>query len=232
MRAHVITLIGQQQSESMTEKLLLSSENVGNHFKINVHTAVTPDRAEFMMRELKLKWTWPWKYPERDMSSGLTKIPYPTNDPRKRVACFLSHYELWLECAAGNEDFMILEHDAQFVRRAPLKKMGNSIYQVIAMNNPIGATFMSREYAHAVLDYPQDIAPVPAITTYDRPQGLPGNSAYYLKPDGASRLIQLVKDYGAWPNDAIMCRQLMPKKLGVLKEYCTTVQKGVSTTSQ
>jgi GR25 family glycosyltransferase involved in LPS biosynthesis len=38
---------------------------------------------------------------------------------------------------------------------------------------------------------------------------LAGNSAYVIKPHAAQQLIDLVDSIGAWPNDAIMCRQLI-----------------------
>ena len=62
------------------------------------------------------------------------------------------------------------------------------------------------------------------------PQGLAGNSAYIIKPTGANHLIGLVKEYGLWPNDAIMCRQLVTG-LGVTKKFYTNTQKLKSTTT-
>ena len=43
-------------------------------------------------------------------------------------------------------------------------------------------------------------------------------------------MIQLVKEYGLWPNDAIMCRQLVPK-LNVTTEFYTRCQNLKSTTT-
>ena len=43
-------------------------------------------------------------------------------------------------------------------------------------------------------------------------------------------MINLVNEHGAWPNDAIMCRQLVPK-LGVTKKYYTATQRIRSTTT-
>lgn len=48
---------------------------------------------------------------------------------------------------------------------------------------------------------------------------------------GAKKMLNLVAEYGLWPNDAIMCRQLVPN-LGVTKEYYTKVLGFGSTTSQ
>jgi len=55
-------------------------------------------------------------------------------------------------------------------------------------------------------------------------------SAYIIKPAGAKKLIELVKQYGLWPNDAIMCRQLVPR-LGVTRKFYTNIQGLKSTTS-
>ena len=63
------------------------------------------------------------------------------------------------------------------------------------------------------------------------PQGLAGNSAYIIKPQGAADLMGLVAEHGFWPNDAIMCKQLMPRQLMQLYPYVTVVQGLQSTTS-
>jgi hypothetical protein len=52
-----------------------------------------------------------------------------------------------------------------------------------------------------------------------------------MKPAGAKKMIELAKQYGAWPNDALMCRQLLPGKLGCLTTYITRVEKMASTTT-
>jgi GR25 family glycosyltransferase involved in LPS biosynthesis len=62
------------------------------------------------------------------------------------------------------------------------------------------------------------------------PQGLAGNSAYIIKPKGAEELIMAVEKYGAWPNDAIMCKQLIPN-MGVTRRFYTKVQGLPSTTT-
>jgi GR25 family glycosyltransferase involved in LPS biosynthesis len=62
------------------------------------------------------------------------------------------------------------------------------------------------------------------------PQGIAGNSAYIMKPSGAKKMLDLVAQFGLWPNDAIMCRQLVPT-LGVTKTFFTGVQGLPSTTT-
>ena len=43
-------------------------------------------------------------------------------------------------------------------------------------------------------------------------------------------MIKLTKEHGAWPNDALMCRQLI-FGLGVTKTYYTKIQRIKSTTT-
>ena len=70
----------------------------------------------------------------------------------------------------------------------------------------------------------------PVIDYTHVPQGIAGNSAYIMKPSGAKKMLDLVDEYGLWPNDALMCRQLVPT-LGVTKQYYTKVLGFGSTTS-
>ena len=62
------------------------------------------------------------------------------------------------------------------------------------------------------------------------PQGLAGNSAYIIKPWAAKKVIQEVKEIGAWPNDALLCYQNF-SFLAVTKKYYTRVQGLPSTTT-
>ena len=70
----------------------------------------------------------------------------------------------------------------------------------------------------------------PTIDDITVPQGLAGNSAYIIKPQGAKHMLNLVKEYGLWPNDALMCKQLVPN-LYVTRKFFTTVQHTRSTTT-
>ena len=76
----------------------------------------------------------------------------------------------------------------------------------------------------------QPIIPVPRIDNFNVPQGLAGNSAYIIKPNGAQNMEYMAKAHGAWPNDALMCHQLVAN-LGVTKTHYTTVQRLPSTTT-
>ena len=53
-----------------------------------------------------------------------------------------------------------------------------------------------------------------------------------MTPLIASKLLYSVEEFGMWPNDALMCKQLFPQ-LKVIYPYYTTIQHGLkSTTTQ
>jgi GR25 family glycosyltransferase involved in LPS biosynthesis len=177
-----------------------------------------------------LTYTYHTIEPKIDFSTGLQLSPY-VGDTETRIACFFSHYLLWEQCVNENEPFLILEHDAEFINKVNWDHLEKSKYQIIGINDPRGATRRSLEYHKSVQASKYTIAPPPYIDDQHVPQGLAGNSAYCIKPLGAKKLIELVEKNGIWPNDAIMCKQLLPGMLGQTKKYYTKVQGLVSTTT-
>ena len=231
MKAYIITMTDDSASTDAATVAIRSSVEVGNRFTIDPFDATTPNRVDTEMELYDIKWNWPWRNIEVDLHSGLTKQPYLTADPKKRIACFLSHYRLWLTCQSMSEPVLIFEHDVLFKRKLNLDLLYETKYDIVGLNDPRKATRKSALYHEQVQRQDGQIVHCPKIDVDNIPQGLAGNSAYYIKPSGAQKLISLVKEYGAWPNDAIMCRQLMPGKLGQLKKYATTIQSLESTTT-
>ena len=92
------------------------------------------------------------------------------------------------------------------------------------------ATRKSKVYHDMILERVDFFQPVPRIDEFNIPQGLAGNSAYVIKPAGAHKMIELAQEYGMWPNDALMCYQLVPK-LGVTRNFYTRIQGLRSTTT-
>ena len=141
---------------------------------------------------------------------------------------------------------LIMEHDAYFMDRLKgyYAILDDNRWDIVGINEPRGNTrkaqvFHQKVYEavdpeHSEASYVNDkidIVPVPTIDSFDIPQGLAGNSAYIIKPNGAANLLLAVNKYGLWPNDAIMCKQLIPR-MGVTKYHFTDTQKLWSTTSQ
>lgn len=230
MKAFVITLKGNDVSEKGAKTLKESSQKFKNPFDISTFEAVTADMAETTMKGNGVTWTYPWDQQMVDMGTGLKLSPYQTAYPARRMACFMSHYILWYKSFTTKEPILILEHDAVFIKTLNPNYILDSKFNIVGINNPLMATRRAKIFHEKVQGSPQEIQLAPTIDDFDVPQGIAGNSAYIIKPSGAENLIETVKEYGAWPNDAIMCRQLI-EMLGVTREYYTKVQGLPSTTT-
>ena len=232
MRGFVITLVGNPVSESGAVECIKSSHAVGNDFVVQTVKAVKPENAWENLAREKIKWAYPWDESKLDFSTGLSLSPYQTADKRKRVGCFMSHYKLWQECVKLNENILVLEHDAVFTDKVEYDTIVDNKYGVIGVNDPRGATRKSHVYHTLICESRWPVQRVPQIDDVMIPQGLAGNSAYIIKPWAAKKVIQKVKEIGAWPNDALLCYQIFGIAfLGVTKKYYTRVQGLPSTTT-
>jgi len=195
--------------------------------------AVKPKDAAKKMKYYGLRWNYPWESEELDIESGLIKKAYPTLVKEKRIACFFSHYILWKRSVKKDIPIVIHEHDAIYYAggELPLEDFAKSKFNIIGLNSPEKATRLAMIYDRVVQESEGDIVRAPSIDQQMVPQGIAGNSSYYIEPAGAQKMIDLVREYGCWPNDAIMCRQLVPT-LGQTKKYYTYVQGLESTTSR
>ena len=126
--------------------------------------------------------------------------------------CFLSHYYLWQQCAAGCQPFLILEHDGYFVRPLP-DKILDTFTDVLKLDD---LDPFSKHYDTTVAD--QLNQPV-VVNKYHNPQAktvnhesnfvekigtgnyLRGAYSYIIKPHAAQRLIDWIKQNGFVPAD-------------------------------
>lgn len=229
MKAVSIVIKDNAVSELGYYRLVESSKAVGNNFDIVKWDAVTATNVNEFMDAVGLKWNYPWEGEIVDFATGLKKTAYKTTNPKARIACACSHYSLWHESATNDITMLILEHDANFINKIDFDP--NDVKaEILGINNPLGATRKSQLYYDMIMQSAASYQLVPWIDNAYVPQGLAGNSAYIIKPTGAKKLIELVKQYGLWPNDAIMCRQLVPR-LGVTRKFYTNIQGLKSTTS-
>jgi len=229
MKVFAIVIKDHKLSEHAYEVLKKSSNDVGNDFEIERFDAVTPDTVEGVMLENGLMWNYPDSGSKFDVHSGLLKSAYGGKHKR-RYACAMSHYLLWLECKKSNEPILILEHDAIFKHELKYDSIVDSNYDVIGINEPRGNTRLAQKFHSMVQVYgAANVVDCPMIDNIKVPQGLAGASAYIMKPAGATNVIHATIEYGLWPNDAILCNQLIPN-LGVTKRYFTDTQKIPSTT--
>ena len=231
MKAYVITLENNKDSVDAADRCIESHHKFKNNFEIEKYEATDSKLAEVSLKANYIQWNYPWSGVVTDFKSGLVKHAYTTADPKKRMACFVSHYRLWYKCKDLNEPILVLEHDAIFIRNLDLEQvLWDSPFDILGINNPLMATRKAKLYHDTIISTDQEYQKVPDIDDITIPQGLAGNSAYIITPNGANTMLELVKEYGAWPNDALMCKQLV-KSLGVTKTFYTKIQGIRSTTT-
>lgn len=233
MKSYCIVIKTNITSENAFNCLVNSSNRVKNTFTIERFDAITPDNLDKTMKDLDIVWNYPWGSSVYDEDTKMRKIPYSGREQKSRIACGVSHYLLWEKCAESTYPFLILEHDSEFIEQLPYQEIINeSGFEIIGLNHPKRATRNWDIFNNMVQSNPNKYQKAPQIDkTLELPQGLAGNSAYIITPSGAKKLVDLVKKYGLWPNDAIMCIQLLDT-LGVTKTYYTKVQNINSTTSR
>lgn len=231
MKAYAITLKGNSVSEKGTKGLIHSSKTLANTFDVTVFDAVTADQAKMVLNGNGLEWKYPWQGQETCLKSGLIKSAYPTANKNNRIACAMSHWLLWHECVKQDAPILIMEHDTMFTQKLDYEYIVQSKFDIVGINSPAAATRRAHVFHDIVHKADKDIMPVPDVDEFNVPQGLAGNSAYIIKPAGAKNVLQASRDYGVWPNDALMCKQLIPN-MGVTKKYYTQVQGLPSTTSK
>ena len=318
--AGIITDINNTNSIAAARKCIRSIQTTNSKLVPFIFPAVTPETLQPALQSFSKKitdWTWPVKPgTERiDLRSGLKVHAYGAKDPKKVVACLLSHMMGWRFSLMINTPIMILEHDAIFTRKFDYQEMPPGWEKrncVIGLNNPLGATRKAHLYYEKVLNSGNSIADnkiipdgwgasdlaidtnnnlvktniikrahansegekiasseidkkllnpnmnssldnaismikngvtgenkpkhfyreVPWVDDKSVPQGLAGNSAYLMNPGPARKLFEIIDDVGLWPNDALMCKQLMGGHLmRVVYPYYTTLQ-GVASTTQ
>ena len=231
MKAFAIVVPDNKTSMAGFAELQDSYNKYGHKDGLEMHEAVSVDKVELIAGGNGLTWNYPWEGKVSDIKSGLIKSAYPTADKRKRISCFMSHWYLWQKCIKLDETILILEHDSRLIKKLPADStFARSPYDIIGINDPSMATRKSKVYHDMILEREEFFQPVPRIDEFNIPQGLAGNSAYVIKPEGAQHMLNLASEYGMWPNDALMCYQLVPK-LGVTRNFYTRIQGLRSTTT-
>jgi GR25 family glycosyltransferase involved in LPS biosynthesis len=218
MNAYIITLFNNRDSVQCANKCKESIKDTQSELNVELFQAVVPETM------LDVTWSWPSRKKQTCNKTGLVLSAYKNADINKRISCAQSHYVLWKKCVELNEPICILEHDALFIKRFNVETFDGG---AMSINSPINATFTDKIYDSLLENKENE---VPWIADKNIPQGLPGNSAYLIKPWAAKKAIELQDTIGWWPNDAILCKQLCPW-LTVYKPYFTTLQNIKSTTS-
>lgn len=224
----------------------------------DIQAAFSKEYAHGLYKNKQLNYTWPKTTVEDgiDFSTGIYKRAYAAADWRKVAACTVSHMRLWQHCIDIDEPILILEHDAIFIDKFHYKRIamcgkvdptrknrevpevGEWSGGICGINAPFGTTrkaaIFDLKVRQSLGSIHRGIVPVPYVDDpgdIPLPNGLPGNSAYIIKPWAAKKLLDKTLEVGIWPNDALMCRQFFPW-LQHYHPYQTKVQGTPSTTTR
>jgi GR25 family glycosyltransferase involved in LPS biosynthesis len=233
MRGFVITLKGNTYSEKKAAECIKSADKYmhGPNLKLEIFYGIDKNVASQLMEEHNLKWTWA-NMNTRKTICPITKLvqhPYGARDIKAVMGCFMSHFLLWKKCVKLNETILILEHDSVFKRSFPCYI---NFKFICSINDPRGATSSGAKWSDLMNSRKEGIYPKTRIRPKGTPDGLPGNSAYLIKPFAAQQLIDKSYELGVWPNDALICEENFPN---LLEEYCppiTYVNSNYSTTRE
>lgn len=254
MLAFIIQICGNPISVKATDVLLESADTYNCTTRDIIFNAVTPDDVEVEMERHSVEWNYPLEREKSSKCPNLIQIGY-RGPVELRQSCAMSHFKLWNMVQHMTDPVLILEHDAEFIREFdPEFEIQDGT--IIGINDPRGATRKANVYSSGVEaayreavpsitgdfinGYPDCVLDAPCVDSgvltppfgAAVPQGLAGNSAYILTPGAAVDLVNAVYQYGLWPNDAIMCRQILGNEcLKQLYPYVTKVQGTPSTTT-
>ena len=117
--------------------------------------------------------------------------------------CFLSHYELWLECVRLNETICILEHDGYFIREIP-SDIEDHFTEIMKLDpyQPLANDYEYQQQVNNSLLRPVDYFNTPAFkSTAKGGKYSPGAYGYLIKPIAANKLINWAQTVGASPAD-------------------------------
>lgn len=154
--AYIITLIDDAASMKAAKRCIESIYDTKSYIEPFIYPAVDHTKAEDELYKRNLEWEYPIAIPEQRFNMVLT--PYKTTNINKRIACALSHLNLWEMISEKIEPFknaIILEQDAVFERSFELK---DYLYFdavadwefVCSLNSPINATRKSTQFDKAL----------------------------------------------------------------------------------
>ena len=253
--AYIICDINNSNSTAGARRVVQSIIDTDSNLMPVIVPATTPETLKRDLRIFGLE-KKDWKYPRKgekriDFTTGLHLTGYGANDIEKVISCMVSHMRCWMFSMATQFPSIVLEHDALFVKRfnafENIEKDQPDKYEVlnslgiVGLNNPKGATRKASVYYDEVLKLNElrgrkfsgyKAVDVPWVDdNKDAPQGLAGNSAYYITNKMAHKLLRKIQEVGIWPNDALMCKQLFPNQIKQIYPFVTELQ-GIKSTTQ
>ena len=255
--AYIICDINNSESTAGARKVIQSIKDTDSKLMPIIVPATTPETLKNDLAIFGMDKSY-WKYPRKgekriDLPTGLHLTGYGANDIEKVISCMVSHMKCWLFTFGSKFPAIVLEHDALFVNKFDLfigqklelengaNLFPSNYYGIVGLNNPKGATRKATVYYDKVVEQSEGstlqlsghkLVDAPWVDdNRDAPQGLAGNSAYYISDIMAQRLLKKIREIGMWPNDALMCKQLFPNQIRQIYPFVTELQ-GIKSTTQ
>ena len=119
--------------------------------------------------------------------------------------CFLSHFELWLECLRIDETICILEHDGVFIRSLP-NDIEDHFLEVLKLDPYLPSTTVDYDlHVNDSLTRSVEYFKTPTFKSTEKGgKYSPHTHGYLIKPPAARKLIELAQITGASPVDKHM----------------------------
>lgn len=210
MKAFVIRIKDHKYSEAAADRLIKSVNKI--HPKLVVHKfdAFTPnDDPEKILKQLN--------YPTK-----LFFEKYSRNV--NAMAAYLSHRRLWELSTETNKSFFIFEHDAVLLDSLPVKF--KSVEQGHMVAHPLlGDIVNIGQPSYGNFNKPANIG----INRLTSKRYFPGAHAYFIRPNGAKKLLEVSKKR-AGPTDTFINLDNFPNLqewfpwCAIAKDNFTTIQ--------
>jgi GR25 family glycosyltransferase involved in LPS biosynthesis len=131
--------------------------------------------------------------------------------------CFISHYELWNQCAKGKEAFLIFEHDV-IIKKAISEELLNHFDDILNLDycsslrkNVLEYESCQQEEGNVSVSLLFEKRKIPKAISWKsaKTYHVVGTHGYIIKPQGAKKLIIAAQTFGMLPVDVhINCHYL------------------------
>jgi GR25 family glycosyltransferase involved in LPS biosynthesis len=196
MKSYIITMLGHELSEQLSAECRQQAAKVG--VDVEIFEAIWGRDYEKHLKKLNIR-------------LGKQKLSKMTLG---HYGNFLSHFYLWMQCAKGQESYLVLEHDGWLMRPIPNNIM--SQFDDICKLDCFSPWMKQDGGYDVVVDKDQtspvsvySILDIPAVTGYPDPLRFKkqagcyssGVYAYIIKPQGANKLINYIRENGFLATD-------------------------------
>lgn len=206
------------KSEKSYNSLVNSAVVTLNHFPINRYYKSTKNNLASDFNKFDIEFKWPKNKTEHDINLGIIKNP--SNKDYTDIKCrALTHYKLWEYCIESQKTLLILEDCVRFSTKFEYN-FDKSPFNIISINHPKHCISNWESYTNYITYGKGLVTPIPQYRPSTNLLTLPDAVSYIIKPAGATQLVLNVDDYGLWPVEKMLAKQMIPN-IGVSRKHYT-----------